>query len=77
MYCIIHIINITLFAQDYSAVLNANHSITSLLRAGYHTLFSTENNNSAEFTAVYEEFRRFDKILPKLARSSARRGTVF
>ncbi|XP_053492268.1 prostacyclin synthase [Ictalurus furcatus] len=47
-----------------------------LFKAGYHTLFSTENNNSAEFTEVYEEFRRFDKILPKLARRSAHRDEL-
>lgn len=48
----------------------------SVFRAGYHTLFSTENNNSAELTEVYEEFRRFDKILPKLARRSAHKGIL-
>ncbi|TVK90458.1 Prostacyclin synthase [Bagarius yarrelli] len=47
-----------------------------LFKAGYHTLFSTENNNSTEFNMVYEEFRCFDKILPKLARSSANRDSV-
>lgn len=39
-------------------------------------MFSTENDNSAKFTDVYEEFRRFDKILPKLARRSAARGIL-
>ncbi|MCI4375304.1 hypothetical protein PGIGA_G00107880 [Pangasianodon gigas] len=47
-----------------------------LFKAGYHALFITENNNSAEFTEVYEEFRRFDKILPKLARRSAHRDEL-
>ncbi|KAK3574792.1 hypothetical protein QTP86_018379 [Hemibagrus guttatus] len=47
-----------------------------LFKAGYHTLFSTENDNSAKFTEVYEEFRQFDKILPKLARHSASRDEL-
>ncbi|XP_060724120.1 prostacyclin synthase [Tachysurus vachellii] len=47
-----------------------------LFKAGYHTLFSTENDNSAKFTEVYEEFRRFDKILPKMARCSALRDEL-
>ncbi|XP_060775405.1 prostacyclin synthase [Neoarius graeffei] len=47
-----------------------------LFKAGYHTLFSTEDNNSAEMTEVYEKFRQFDKILPKLARCSAQRDEL-
>ncbi|KAI5109115.1 prostacyclin synthase [Silurus meridionalis] len=47
-----------------------------LFKAGYQTLFSTENNNSAEFTVVYDEFRQFDKILPKLARCSANKDEL-
>lgn len=41
-------------------------------RAGYLTLFGEASN--AEVTEIYEEFRRFDKILAKLARRSANKG---
>ncbi|XP_062852689.1 prostacyclin synthase [Trichomycterus rosablanca] len=47
-----------------------------LFKAGYLTLFGTDNNNSAELTEVYEEFRRFDKILAKLARCSAKKDEM-
>ncbi|XP_056605666.1 prostacyclin synthase [Triplophysa dalaica] len=40
-----------------------------LFRAAYLTVFGT-HNNSAELTEIYEEFRRFDKLLPKLARGT-------
>ncbi|KAI4902114.1 hypothetical protein NFI96_013189 [Prochilodus magdalenae] len=47
-----------------------------LFKAGYLTLFGTKNNNCAELTEVYEEFRRFDKLLSKLARGTARRDEM-
>ncbi|RXN09163.1 prostacyclin synthase-like protein [Labeo rohita] len=37
---------------------------------GYLTVFGAEKNNSAGLAEVYEEFRRFDKLLPKLARTT-------
>ncbi|ROL50784.1 Prostacyclin synthase [Anabarilius grahami] len=37
---------------------------------GYLTVFGAEKNNSAALTEIYEEFRRFDKLLPKLARTT-------
>lgn len=40
-----------------------------LFKAAYLTVFGTENN-SEELTEIYEEFRRFDKLLPKLARGT-------
>ncbi|XP_036389067.1 prostacyclin synthase [Megalops cyprinoides] len=45
-----------------------------LFRAGYLTLFGKEHNcNSSEVTAVYEEFRKFDGLLSKIARSTLKR----
>ncbi|NP_001104630.1 prostacyclin synthase [Danio rerio] len=41
-----------------------------LFKTGYLTVFGAENNNSAALTQIYEEFRRFDKLLPKLARTT-------
>ncbi|XP_051568806.1 prostacyclin synthase-like [Myxocyprinus asiaticus] len=41
-----------------------------LFKAGYLTVFGTEKYDSAELTKIYKEFRRFDKLLPKLARRS-------
>nr|XP_046190526.1 prostacyclin synthase-like [Oncorhynchus gorbuscha] len=42
-----------------------------LFRAGYLTLFGTEkSNNVTELAAVYKEFRKFDGLLTKLARST-------
>ncbi|XP_076615852.1 prostacyclin synthase [Chaetodon auriga] len=41
-----------------------------LFRAGYLTLFERRDNA----TAVYEEFRKFDELLAKLARCSLKRG---
>lgn len=45
-------------------------------RSGYLTVFGTEKNNSAALTEVYEEFRRFDKLLPKLARTTVNKGNA-
>jgi len=39
-------------------------------------VFGVENNNSAALTEVYEEFRRFDKLLPKLARTTVNKGNA-
>ncbi|KAL0978141.1 hypothetical protein UPYG_G00166660 [Umbra pygmaea] len=45
-----------------------------LFRAGYLTLFGSEkNNNLTELTRVYNEFRRFDGVLTKLARSTLKK----
>ncbi|CAB1354019.1 unnamed protein product [Coregonus sp. 'balchen'] len=42
-----------------------------LFRAGYLTLFGTEkSNNVTELDIVYKEFRKFDGLLTKLARST-------
>ncbi|KAM9813897.1 prostacyclin synthase [Neosynchiropus ocellatus] len=43
---------------------------SSLFRAGYLTLFERKENAAA----VYEEFRKFDELLAKLARGSVRSG---
>ncbi|XP_072540815.1 prostacyclin synthase [Salminus brasiliensis] len=51
-----------------------NFCYSLLFRAGFLTLFGTKNNNCAELTEVYEEFRRFDKLLAKLARPTVKRG---
>ncbi|XP_051563621.1 prostacyclin synthase-like [Myxocyprinus asiaticus] len=42
-----------------------------LFKAGYLTVSGKEKYDSAELTEIYKEFRRFDKILPKLARCTA------
>ncbi|XP_030634278.1 prostacyclin synthase [Chanos chanos] len=47
-----------------------NFCYSMLFRAGYLSMFGTENNNKAELSAVYEEFRKFDRLLGKLARST-------
>uniref|UniRef100_A0A672MT52 Prostacyclin synthase n=1 Tax=Sinocyclocheilus grahami TaxID=75366 RepID=A0A672MT52_SINGR len=41
-----------------------------LFKTGYLTVFGAEKNNSAALAEIYEEFRRFDKLLPKLARTA-------
>ncbi|XP_056316395.1 prostacyclin synthase [Danio aesculapii] len=42
-----------------------------LFKTGYLTVFGAEEqNNSGALTQIYEEFRRFDKLLPKLARTT-------
>uniref|UniRef100_A0A8C1KAG6 Prostacyclin synthase n=1 Tax=Cyprinus carpio TaxID=7962 RepID=A0A8C1KAG6_CYPCA len=41
-----------------------------LFKTGYLTVFGAEKNNSAALAEIYEEFRRFDKLLPKLARTT-------
>ncbi|XP_051931560.1 prostacyclin synthase-like [Hippocampus zosterae] len=42
-----------------------------LFKAGYLTLFGGEqNNNSADPASVYDEYRRFDNLLTKVARRS-------
>ncbi|KAI1892704.1 hypothetical protein AGOR_G00136290 [Albula goreensis] len=46
-----------------------------LFRAGYLTLFGKEHsNNSGEVTTVYREFRKFDNLLAKIARSTLKSG---
>ncbi|XP_048054883.1 prostacyclin synthase [Megalobrama amblycephala] len=46
-----------------------NFCYSLLFKTGYLTVFGAKNN-SAALTEVYEEFRRFDKFLPKLARTT-------
>ncbi|XP_043096944.1 prostacyclin synthase [Puntigrus tetrazona] len=41
-----------------------------LFKTGYLTVFGAEKNNSAALAEIYEEFRQFDKFLPKLARTT-------
>ncbi|XP_077583201.1 prostacyclin synthase-like [Stigmatopora nigra] len=42
-----------------------------LFKAGYLTLFGGEqNNNSADPSSVYDEYRKFDNLLTKMARST-------
>ncbi|XP_062324609.1 prostacyclin synthase [Osmerus eperlanus] len=45
-----------------------------LFRAGYLTLFGSENNNITDVTTVYKEFRKFDDFLTRLARSTLNQG---
>lgn len=44
----------------------------AVLRAGYLTLFVNKENA----TAVYKEFRKFDRLLCKLARNSLNQGKL-
>ena len=47
-----------------------------LCRAGYLTLFGGEqNNNGTDPSKVYEEYRKFDGLLTKMARGTLKRGT--
>ncbi|TRY89381.1 hypothetical protein DNTS_015312 [Danionella cerebrum] len=41
-----------------------------LFKTGYLTIFDAEKNNTAALTEIYEKFRQFDKLLPKLARTT-------
>lgn len=44
-------------------------------RAGYLTLFGGEqNNNSTDPSSVYEEYRKFDELLTKMARGTLKSG---
>lgn len=53
--------------------LHYHHSFTC--RAGYLTLFGGEqNDNSANLASVYDEYRKFDNLLTKVARSSLKPG---
>nr|XP_046239779.1 prostacyclin synthase-like [Scatophagus argus] len=46
-------------------------SYSLLFKAGYLTLFGGEqNNNSAEPSSVYEEYKKFDVLLTKMARGT-------
>uniref|UniRef100_A0A9J7XG47 Prostacyclin synthase n=1 Tax=Cyprinus carpio carpio TaxID=630221 RepID=A0A9J7XG47_CYPCA len=55
-----------------------NHNLESEKKraemTGYLTVFGAEKNNSAALAEIYEEFRRFDKLLPKLARTTENKG---
>ncbi|XP_076123481.1 prostacyclin synthase [Alosa pseudoharengus] len=44
-----------------------------LFRAGYLTLFEVDRNDITQLTTVYEEFRKFDGLLSKLARSTVKK----
>ncbi|XP_029682065.1 prostacyclin synthase isoform X2 [Takifugu rubripes] len=47
-----------------------NFCYSLLFRAGYLTLFDSADN----VTAIYKEFRKFDKLLSKLVRGSLKKG---
>ncbi|XP_041806514.1 prostacyclin synthase-like [Chelmon rostratus] len=48
-----------------------NLSYSLLFKAGYLTLFGGEqNNNSTDPSSVYEEYKRFDDLLTKMARGT-------
>ncbi|KAK7155697.1 hypothetical protein R3I93_010368 [Phoxinus phoxinus] len=51
-----------------------NFCYSLLFKTGYLSVFGVEKNNSATLTEVYEEFRRFDKLLPKLARTTVNKA---
>lgn len=49
--------------------------VSFLCRAGYLTLFGGEqNNNSTDPSSVYEEYKRFDDLLTKMARGTLKPG---
>lgn len=45
-------------------------------RAGYLTLFGGEqnNNNGSDLTGVYEEYKKFEGLVTKLARGTLKPG---
>lgn len=46
-----------------------------LCRVGYLTLFRGEqNNNSTDPSSVYEEYKKFDGLLTKMARGTLKPG---
>lgn len=48
-----------------------------LYRAGYLTLFGVEqNNNSTDPSKIYEEYRKFDGLLTKIARGTLKPGNT-
>lgn len=48
-----------------------NFSYSLLFKAGYLTLFGVEqNNNSTDPSRIYEEYRKFDGLLTKIARGT-------
>lgn len=50
-------------------------SSLSFFRAGYLTLFGGEqNNNPIDPSTVYEEYKKFDDLLVKMARGTLRQG---
>ncbi|XP_030632901.1 prostacyclin synthase-like [Chanos chanos] len=52
-----------------------NFCYSLLFRAGYLTLFGGEqNNNKTDATNVYEDYRRFEGLLTKLARKTLKSG---
>ncbi|XP_077054146.1 prostacyclin synthase isoform X2 [Siphateles boraxobius] len=51
-----------------------NFCYSLLFKTGYLTVFGVEENNSAAVAEVYEQFRRFDKLLPKLARTTVNKA---
>ncbi|KPP58987.1 prostacyclin synthase-like [Scleropages formosus] len=52
-----------------------NFCYSLLFKAGYLTLFDKEHNGSSvDLAAIYKEFRTFDGLLAKMARSSLKSG---
>ncbi|KAL4655210.1 prostacyclin synthase [Arapaima gigas] len=52
-----------------------NFCYSLLFKAGYLTLFGTEHNSSdRELATIYKEFRTFDGLIAKLARSALKSG---
>lgn len=50
--------------------------ISFLYRAGYLTLFGGEqNNNGTDPSSVYEEYKKFDGLLTKMARGTLKPGS--
>lgn len=50
-------------------------NLSFLCRAGYLTLFGGEqNNNSSDPSSVYEEYKKFDGLLTKMARGMLKSG---
>lgn len=58
----------------YQAFRHVTHS-ACVCRVGYLTLFGGEpNNNGTDPSKVYEEYKRFEGLLTKLARGTLRAG---
>ncbi|KAM9410292.1 prostacyclin synthase-like [Pholidichthys leucotaenia] len=61
--------------KDWKEDTLFNFSYSSLFKAGYMTLFGGEqNNNGTDPSCVYEEYKKFDGLLTKMARGTLKPG---
>lgn len=61
--------------QPKSPAQSPNLYLSFHCRVGYLTLFGEEqNNNSTDPSSVYEEYKKFDGLLTKMARGTLKAG---